>query len=120
MSRAIRNLLVDYGRKKNAKKRGGGVPHVPYNSMEPFVEGLTSEHVLDGTWEKTLGDAILELGERYPDMSEVLNLVYWDGLSTVQCAKALGKRPEEVSRARKFIRAWLLSRMSDVNRLKEG
>jgi RNA polymerase sigma-70 factor (ECF subfamily) len=97
---AMRRVLVDHARRRNAEKRGGGLETV---NTEPRLEtpvDLPLDVVaLDGALERLAAFA--------PDKAKVVELRYFGGLSVDETAEFLGISPTTVKRHWKFARAFL-------------
>ena len=100
-SLAMRHLLVDYARARNAKKRGGGWEQV---ELEPDALRLTEEYAeaveeLDG--------ALESLAELSPRKAKLLEQRYFGGLKLEECAEVLGVSLATVKNDLRLGRAWL-------------
>lgn len=98
-SQAMRRVLVDHARARNAQKRGGSL-HVTLDEAiagqrEPAVDMLA------------LDDALNRLGAAEPRWAQVVELRYFAGLEIPEVAAALGISPATVKRDWQFARAWL-------------
>lgn len=98
-SQAMRRVLVDHARARNAQKRGGSL-HVTLDEAiaggaEPAVDMLA------------LDDALDRLGAAEPRWAQVVELRYFAGLEIPEVAAALGVSPATVKRDWQFARAWL-------------
>lgn len=97
---AMRQIIVDYARKRSAKKRGGGI--VP--------ESLDEEQVAaEREAEKILAvdqalESLKSLDER---MLRVVECRFFSGLTEQETAEALGMSLRTVQRTWKRARAWL-------------
>lgn len=100
-SLAMRHVLVDYARARNAKKRGGEWVQV---ELDPDTLPLTEEYAeavveLDGALER--------LAELSPRKARLLEQRYFGGLKLEECAEALGVSLATVKNDLSFGRAWL-------------
>ncbi len=100
-SLAMRHVLVDHARARNAKKRGGGWVQV---ELDPDALPLTEEYAeaveeLDG--------ALSRLAEQSPRTAKLLEQRYFGGLKLEECADALGVSLATVKNDLSFGRAWL-------------
>jgi RNA polymerase sigma factor (TIGR02999 family) len=98
-SQAMRRVLVDHARARNAQKRGGAL-HVTLDEAiagapQPAVDMLA------------LDDALDRLGAAEPRWAQVVELRYFAGLEIPEVAAALGVSPATVKRDWQFARAWL-------------
>jgi RNA polymerase sigma factor (TIGR02999 family) len=98
-SQAMRRVLVDHARARNAQKRGAAL-HV---TLDEAVAGApqTAVDML------ALDDALDRLGAAEPRWAQVVELRYFAGLEIPEVAAALGVSPATVKRDWQFARAWL-------------
>ena len=99
-SRLMRNILVDYWRKKKAHKRGGEQQRVDLDEALLMPEGQ-AETVLD------LDDALTRLEQLSPRQSKVVEHRYFGGLTAEESARVLDVSRATVERDLKAARAWL-------------
>ena len=95
----MRRVLVDYARRRNRDKRGGGVS---VTSLDGYA--LTSEPSLDIV---ALDEALQQLAEADPRQCRVVELRFFGGLSVEETAEALGISPATVKRDWTTAKAWL-------------
>lgn len=95
---AIRRILVDTARVKQAEKRGGGRQREPLNDA---AGRSPDEDVL------ALDEALRKLAEVDPLKSQLVELRYFAGLTGDQAAEALGISASTADRQWAFARAWL-------------
>jgi RNA polymerase sigma factor (TIGR02999 family) len=101
-AKAMRSILVDHARARNAAKRGGGVAQLTLGDLESSDGFEVGEiGVLD------LDEAITRLGELDPRKGSLVELRYFGGLSIEETAKVLGISPATVKREWRTARAWL-------------
>ncbi|MEM8485324.1 MAG: ECF-type sigma factor [Bacteroidota bacterium] len=105
-SQTMRNILVDYARKKNRVKRGGGQASVPLEKVEAFLTQEESEEVL-------LLDAVLtrlmDINER---AGQVVQHRFFGGLTLDETAEVLGLSKRSVQRSWVVAKAWLRKEMA--------
>lgn len=104
-ARAMRQILVDRARRRNAQKRGAGAA----------IELLDEEHVGTGASpEEILGiDRALEkLEELDPRLVRLVELRYYAGLSVEETAEALAVSERTVKRDWRRARAFLFEQLS--------
>jgi RNA polymerase sigma-70 factor, ECF subfamily len=104
---AMRRILVDHARARNAHKRGGAE-----------IERIPLEHALNLPIDlrldfSRLDDAISALGVAEPAKARVVELRFFCGLSIDETAEVLGVAPATVKRHWTFSRAWLYRAMSE-------
>ncbi|MEO0649063.1 MAG: ECF-type sigma factor [Planctomycetota bacterium] len=99
-SQAMRNVLVDRARARQAVKRGGGQQGLDVDALDP--EDGRRDHELIAVDDSL--DALSRLDER---AARVVELRFFGGLSEVEIAKAIGVTERTVRRDWRFARAWL-------------
>jgi RNA polymerase sigma-70 factor, ECF subfamily len=99
-SGAMRRVLVDYGRKRHAAKRGDGGLHVTLDDALVGAPGKALDIL-------ALDDALTRLAEADPRCAQVVELRFFGGLSIPEVADALGTSIATVKRDWQFARGWL-------------
>jgi len=105
-ARAMRRILVDRARRKQAAKRGGGQDRLPLESIDAVVTEPAPATML------ALDAALRKLEERDPRKSRIVMLRYFAGLTIDQTARALSLAPTTIKDEWRFARAWLCSQMT--------
>jgi RNA polymerase sigma factor (TIGR02999 family) len=102
-ARAMRNVLVDSARTRNAGKRGRGQQRVTLD------EGIAA----DGDAERVIvvDDALARLAEIDPQLADVVELRFFGGLTAEEAGAALGVSLRTVERGWRTARAWLAREM---------
>jgi RNA polymerase sigma factor (TIGR02999 family) len=106
----MRQVLVDYARRRGAAKRGGGVSKV---SLEDATMRPARSHV-DVV---ALDDALTALATLDPRQSRVVELRFFGGLSLEEIAAALDIAPATVQRDWTAARAWLHRELTRTSRI---
>ena len=97
---AMRRILVDAARRKNAARHGGGRLRVDLDpDAFPGVETREDLVALDSALELLAG--------RDPIKAELVKLRYFGGLTMTEAARALGLSDRTAGRHWKYARAWL-------------
>ena len=96
----MRQILVDYARRRRASKRGSGV----YMLTLGDVDALPQRKDLDVV---ALNDALNSLAELDPRQSRVVELRFFAGLSLEETSEAMGIGTATVQRDWTAARAWL-------------
>ena len=100
-AQAMRRVLVEAARARNAQKRGGDVRFVSLDEAEsPAAERTLDVLALDQALE-----ALARIDER---KARVVELRYFGGLGVEEAAEALGVSPDTVVRDWKVARLWLM------------
>lgn len=99
-ARVVRRILVEYARTRGRQKRGYGEPMVPLD--EAVVVGPeASSTILD------LDEALQRLAVLDPRKSEIVQMLFFGGLTYDETAAALDISPATVHRELKLAKAWL-------------
>jgi RNA polymerase sigma factor (TIGR02999 family) len=101
----MRNILVDYARKRRAEKRGSGETMILLD--EALVAGARREANL-----VALDDALIDLARRNAEVAKVVELKFFGGLSIEETAGVLRISTARVERHWTFARAWLRRELS--------
>jgi RNA polymerase sigma-70 factor (ECF subfamily) len=99
-SRAMRQVLVEHARQRNALKRGAGGDPVSLDDAHLAVDAFAIE-LLD------LDTALERLAELNPRQARVVECVYFGGLGLDETAEVLGVSPRTVKYDWALARAWL-------------
>ena len=99
-AQAMRRILIDNARRKQADKRGGARKRVSFERAER-VASAPPEDLL------ALDDALERLRHNDPVAGQLVALRYFAGLSVEEAAKALGLSRANAYRHWTFARAWL-------------
>jgi RNA polymerase sigma-70 factor, ECF subfamily len=98
-SQAMRRVLVDHARARNAAKRGAALRVTLDESMAGAENAVVDMLVLD--------DALSRLATAEPRWAQVVELRYFGGLEIPEVADALGISTATVKRDWRFAKAWL-------------
>lgn len=97
-ARAMRQVLVDFARRRQAAKRGGGVERVTLGSEDGAVEVELDQIMV-------LEAALDQLEALDPRLRQVVELRFFAGLSETDIARMLGVSPRTIERD------WLKARL---------
>ena len=103
-ARAMRQVLVEYARRRLADKRGGGAVHVTLGAADAAVP-------TDGEELLALDEALERLGATQPRLRALVEHRYFAGLSERETAAVLGVSERTVQRDWARARAWLYKEM---------
>ena len=101
----MRRILVDFARKKNSLKRGGGQVQVTLDDHAEFAIAEQSD-LLD------LDEALSRLAELSPRQAQIVELRYFAGLTEEQVGETLEISSRTVRRDWNLARAWLYRELS--------
>lgn len=108
-SQAMRHILVDFVRRRDAERRGGSLQRVTLDTAAlNAVPGLQAEvPVLD------VERALARLEALDPALAQLVELRYFGGYSDAEAAEALGISERSVRRQWEKARAFLLAQLAD-------
>ncbi len=98
---AMRRILVDHARRKQAERRGGGKSNLNIADLEIAVEQTDDEQIL------AVNEALEKLTAVHPEDAELVKLRYFAGLTLEQAATSQGISLAAAKRSWTFARAWL-------------
>jgi RNA polymerase sigma factor (TIGR02999 family) len=106
-AQAMRRILVDHARARNAQKRGGDGARVPLDdAVSWFDERRISLPDLDG--------ALARLAERDARKSRLVELRFFAGMTLAQAAEALSIPLRTAERDWSMARAWLQRELGET------
>jgi RNA polymerase sigma-70 factor, ECF subfamily len=108
-ARAMRQVLVDRARRRNAAKRGGGVHEVSLDEEQVAVDDFVAE-LLD------LDRALDQLAALNPRHARVVECRFFAGMSVEETAEALDVSPRTVKYDWALARAWLFDALGGGDR----
>lgn len=97
---AIRRILIDNARRKQSQKRGGGFVRCEMDELAPCLTE-PSEDLL------ALDEALEKLATVHPQAAQLVQLLYFAGLTLAEAADALAVSPRTAGRLWTYARAWL-------------
>jgi RNA polymerase sigma factor (TIGR02999 family) len=101
---AMRRILVDQARKKQALKHGGNRVRQSLDQASVMAPEVGKDLV-------ALNEALEQLAARDAEAAELVKLRFFAGLTSVQAAEALGISPRTADRAWTFARTFLLTEL---------
>lgn len=103
-ARAMRQVLVDAARKRNAAKRGSGISMITLDDNANAITSYAGELM-------ELNDALVELEKHNPRQARVVECRYFGGLGVEETAEALGVSPRTVKSDWALAKAWLFDEL---------
>ena len=113
-STAMRQILLDYAKRKHATKRGGGHQHVPLHEIEAALMG--SDHLSAARSEAliALDESLRRLEQRDLRQSRIVECRFFGGMTIQDTAEALGVAPATVTRGWLMAKAWLYRDLKEL------
>jgi RNA polymerase sigma factor (TIGR02999 family) len=99
-ARAMRQILVDHARRRNAEKRGGGRENISLDNADLAVDRFAHELI-------DLDRALDELAKLNPRHARVVECRFFGGLDVDETAETLGVSARTVKYDWALARAWL-------------
>jgi RNA polymerase sigma factor (TIGR02999 family) len=105
-AKVMRHILVDYARRRLAKKRGGDVQTIVIDDSKLGTGERASEIV-------ALDSALSQLSELNERLSKIVELRFFGGLSVEEAAEVLKVSPRTVKRDWRKARAFLYQALAE-------
>jgi len=99
-ARVMRHILVDHARAGKRQKRGEGLEHIALDQAL-LVSSQRSQDL------SALDESLNRLAAHDPRKSQVVELLFFGGLTYEEAAAALGISPATVHRELRMAKAWL-------------
>jgi RNA polymerase sigma factor (TIGR02999 family) len=106
-ARAMRQLLVEAARRRNADKRGGGAPAIVLDAAAAQVGPASEAKLL------VLEAALVELGRVSPRQAMMVEARFFGGLTTTETASLLNVSEATMMRDWRAARAWLARKLRE-------
>ena len=109
-ARAMRRVLVDHARGRNRQRRGGGQEPLPLEAIErqgTAIFGYPDLRIL------ALDAAMDRLAAIEERKAQVVELLYFGGLTRQESARVLGVSRRTVERDWAYARLWLIRELED-------
>lgn len=97
---AIRRILIDNARRKQSQKHGGEFARQELDGNEPHLPE-TREDLL------ALDEALQKLAGVHAQAAELVQLLYFAGVTVQEAAESMGVSPRTAARLWTYARAWL-------------
>jgi len=104
---AMRRILIDRARRKQAQKHGGGLEHVDIDDVE-IPAPADDEELL------AVNDALDRFATVDAQKAELVKLRYFVGMTTEEAASVLGVSEPTAKRWWAYSRAWLFTEIKNV------
>lgn len=113
-ARAMRDILVEQARRKDAIKHGGGRKRVDLDDANPVdPHEQTGSFSVPAEDMLALDDVLRQLEQDDPRKAEVVMLRFFAGLTSEQVALAMNISLSTVEREWRFARSWLQSKLRE-------
>lgn len=109
---AIRRILIDNARRKRSQKRGGALVRQTLDDVQPCLPE-PHEDLL------ALDEALQKLAAVQPQAAELVELLYFAGLTLPEAAQTLGVSPRTAGRLWTYARAWIRREIEGDGRLPD-
>jgi RNA polymerase sigma factor (TIGR02999 family) len=98
---AMRRILIDHARRRQAQRHGGGQQRLDVDDIELVANRPSDDSLL------AVNDALHRLAEVDPPKAELVKLRYFGGLTIPEAAQTLGIAEATANRWWAYARAWL-------------
>ena len=109
-AQTMRRILVDHARKHSAAKRGDGAFKLPLERIERASSPVDTDLV-------ALDEALDQLAADFPRQAQVVELLFFGGLTTAEVAEVLRARGLDISQ-RTVERDWRFARARLLQQVK--
>ncbi len=106
-AQSMRRILIDYARKRNTEKRGGGNPQITL--IEELVPGNTYDEDIIA-----IDDSLKRLEQFDERLAKIVEYRYFAGLSIEETAEVLDVSPATVKRDWRTAKAWLFQDLNSI------
>ena len=106
-STAMRQILLDYAKRKHAAKRGGGRRRIPLHEVESALRGPGDPAEARSEALLALDDSLRRLEKHDRRQARIVECRFFGGMTIQDTAEALGISPATVSRGWAMAQAWL-------------
>ncbi len=113
-SSAMRQILIDYAKRKCAAKRGGQRPHLPLHEVEAALVHAESAPELSDEILVALEDSLHRLERWNPRQLRIVECRFFGGMSVADTAEALGVSSATVKRGWAMAQGWLYRDLSQT------
>ena len=103
-AKLMRQILVDYARKRHFAKRGGNAWHVSLDEAAIIAEERASEIV-------ALDEALRDLAKISSEQSRIVELRFFGGLTIEETAEVMSLSVDKVKRDWSMAKTWLYHQM---------
>jgi RNA polymerase sigma factor (TIGR02999 family) len=110
----MRQILLDYAKRRRAAKRGGGKQHIPLHEIETVLEDSGNSGDARSAALIALDESLRRLHERNPRQSRIVECRFFGRMTIEDTAIALGIAPATVGRDWLVARAWLYRDLKNV------
>lgn len=108
VSSAMRRVLVDHARRKQAAKRGERPMQVTLRSRDAGRAEQEAVHLLE------LDSLLHDLARADPRKARIVELYYFGGLTRSELAEVTGLSPATLGRELSFARSWIAAKLEEA------
>ncbi len=102
---AMRRILIDRARQKNAVKHGGDLVRVELEDIDQAIHA-DDDRLLQ------IDDAIQRLAEKDKQAADLIKLRFFAGMTNAEAARSLGLAERTANRIWAYSRAWLMAELT--------
>lgn len=114
-STAMRQILLDYAKRKRSAKRGGRYRHEPLHELEAALKGPIDPPDAQAEILAELDQSLRRLEAHDPRHSRIVECRFFGGMTIEETAEALGISPATVKRGWAMAQAWLYRDLRQVS-----
>lgn len=106
-SRAMRQILIDHAKRRQAAKRGGNLRRIPLEEFETTLTDGSDASEAGSDALIALDEALIRLEAHDARQSRIVECRFFGGMAIEETAIALGVSPATVKRGWAMAQAWL-------------
>ena len=107
-ARAMRHILIDHARAHARQKRGGGAQILSLDEAGFVLGGKNGPDLLE------LDEVLQRLAQQDSRKSQIIELLFFGGLTYDECAATLDISPVTLYRELKMAKAWIYKELANV------
>jgi RNA polymerase sigma factor (TIGR02999 family) len=111
-ARAMRQILLDHAKRRQAAKRGGLTRPVPLHEIEAALGGGSDASDAGADALVALDEALHRLQAHDPRQAQIVECRFYGGMTIDDTAIALGSSPATVKRGWAMAQAWLYGELA--------
>jgi RNA polymerase sigma factor (TIGR02999 family) len=106
-ARTMRRILVDYAKARMTNKRGGGAYKVELEDALA-IESEPDDRIIE------IDRALTALEQQDPRKAQIVELIFFSGMTREEAAEAMGLSPATVFRELRLAKAWIHAALSNL------
>ena len=115
VAKTMRNILIDYARRRRAKKRGGDVQKLSLEEEQGQLDQWITMSDEQADKVVAVGEALKKLEKVNVRWSRIVDCRFFCGMTTAETAEQLGISPATISRDWRLAQTWLFREIEQAS-----